>query len=166
MTQMGQKIKANKKYPFFSAYNNDDYILRHDCGKVVPVREQKEKRTYRMYNPYEKELVVYQIDGGIITDNEVKKCDFGIYTETDCLYLIELKGADLGTALEQINKTIELLIKSKRIVITKLNVRIVLSKARIPDYLSTEEKRLKLLLKKSYGDGDYIKKCILLEDTI
>lgn len=164
--KMIQKIKANKDYPLFCAFHNDDYILRHDCSKDISLRERKETRVYRMHNPSQKEIVVYHIDGGVITDNEVKKCDYGIYTVDDFLYLIELKGADLETALEQINSTINIIVKDKQITVTKLNARIVLSKVRVPDYLSTKEKQLKQLLKKNYGDGDYIKKCNLLEDTI
>jgi len=163
---MAQKIKAQKEWPFYQAYHNGAYILRHDCSKDVTLREPKEKRLYRLLNNSGKEIVVYKIDGGIINNDEVQKCDNGIYTEDNLLILVELKGADLDHALDQISSTINILLKQPSVKIERLNARIVLSKVRVPDMLSTKEKQLKQLLQKSYGGGDYKKKCRVLVDTI
>ena len=163
---MAQKIKAQKEWPFFQAYYDDVYILRHDCSKDVPLREPKENRTYRLINNSAKEIVFYRIDGGIINSDEVLKCDNGIYTEDDLLILVELKGAHLDHALDQISSTIKILLKQPSIKVKKLNARVVLSKVRVPDMLSTKEKELKQLLQKSYGGGDYKKKSRVLVDTI
>jgi hypothetical protein len=166
MTAMTQKIKEQKEWPFFQAYHDSNYILRHDCSKDVPLREQKEKRTYRLHNKSEKELVVYKIDGGLINNDNVLKCDNAIYTEDDWLFLIELKGTDLNQALDQIDRTIDRLLKQPNIKVQKLNVRIVVSKVSVPRMYASKEKKLKQLLHKFYGDGDYKKQSKKLEDSI
>ena len=166
MTAMAQKIKAQKKWPFYQAYHEESYILRHDCSKEVSLREQGENRTYRFHNKSIKETVVYEIDGGLINNNSVLKCDYGIYTEDDLLFLIELKGEDLDQALDQINSTINILLKKTNIKVKKLNARIVLSKVSVPRIYASKENKLKQLLHKSYGGGDYKKQSRVLEDTI
>lgn len=162
---MAQKIKAQKEYSFYRAYHNDNYILRHDCSKDIPLREPKENRTYRLHNKSGKEIVVYQIDGGLIDNENVLKCDNGIYTEDDWLFLIELKGADVNHALDQISSTIDILLKQPCIKVKKLNARIVLSKVCVPKISSSKEKRMKQLLRKSYG-GDYKKQSRVLVDSL
>ena len=163
---MAQKIKEQKERPFFQAYHDNGYILRHDCSKEVSLRETGENRTYKLHNKSGKELVVYRIDGGLINDENVLKCDNGIYTENDWLFLIELKGADLNHALDQINNTIDILLKRPNKKVKKLNARIVLSKVSIPRISASKENKLKQLLHKSYSGGNYKKQSRLLEDTI
>lgn len=163
---MAQKIKPQKEWPFYEAYHNVSYILRHDCSKNVPLREPKENRTYRLLNYLGKEIVVYKIDGGVINNDKVLKCDYGIYTENDLLILIELKGIDLSHALDQIDNTISILLKQPNIKMKKLSVRIVLSKVGVPRISASKENKLKQLLRKSYGGGDYKKQSRVLEETI
>ena len=163
---MAQKIKVQKEWPFFQAYHDNGYILRHDCSKEVSLREPGENRTYKLHNKSGKEFVVYRIDGGLINDENVLKCDNGIYTENDWLFLIELKGTDLNHALDQINNTIDILLKRPNKKVKKLNARIVLSKVSIPRISASKENKLKQLLHKSYGGGNYKKQSRLLEDTI
>ena len=117
-------------------------------------------------NKSQKEVVVYKIDGGLIVNNNGKKCDYGIYTEDDMLFLIELKGDDLNYALKQINQSINILLEQPNIKVKKLSVRIVLSKVRTPEILESEEKKLKQKLHKLYGGGDYLKKSQFLKDII
>ena len=119
-----------------------------------------------MHNDSEKEIVVYKIDGGILTSNEIKKCDYGVYTEQDVLYLIELKGSDYCHALDQIMSTIDTLLKKNSICVRQLNARIVLSKCRIPNILVTQEKKLNILLKTKYGKGNIRKQTKVLEENI
>ncbi len=163
---MAQKIKAERKWPFFQAYHDNSYILHHNCRKEVLLRELGEKRTYRLHNMSVKEIVVYRIDGGIIDNDGVLRCDYGIFTEDDVLFLIELKGADLNHALDQINSTIDILLKRSNIRVKKLNVRIVLSKVSVPRIYASKENKLKQLLHKFYGGGDYKKQSRTLEDSI
>lgn len=163
---MTQKIKAEKEWSFFQAYNNNNYILRHDCSTTVSLHEKGENRKYILHNnpKNKKEIIIYKIDGGLIDNNRDLKCDYGIYTEDDLLFLIELKGANLDHALDQINNTIKILLKQP-IKVKKLNVRIVLSKVRTPDIYATKEKKLMQSLLKFYG-GDYKRKSRILEEKL
>lgn len=124
---MAQKIKAQNEWSFFQAYHDNAYIIRHDCHKEISLREPGESRIYRLHNRSGKEIVAYKIDGGLISDENELKCDNGIYTEDDWLFLIEPKGADLNHALDQINSTIDILIKKASVKVKRLNARIVLS---------------------------------------
>ena len=164
--QQIMKIENNDKWRFFQAYHDGGYIKYHDSRKKVVLKERRESREYHLQNNSEQELVVYKIDGGIIEDNTLLKCDFGIYTEQDVLYLIELKGADFQHALEQIQSTISLLLDKPNVVVHQLNVRIVLSKYRNPDILSTEEKKLNRFLRTKFGNGSIKKKSRILEESL
>ena len=159
------KIAKDRSYPFYSRYNLKDYIIQHDCRSHTTLRERGEPQEYRINNTKRKEIVIYKIDGGVINNDSVHKCDYGVYTEEDILYLIELKGDDLDLALEQIVSTINILLKTASIPVRRLNARIVLSRVRVPSTLYTKEKKLKNILM-SYGRGDYIKKCKIIEDTV
>lgn len=163
---MNRKINPQGKYPFFLAYHDYKHIFQHDSRKITTLREHKERRTYRLMNETQKEVIVYKIDGGLINKETVLKCDYGIYTEDDCLFLVELKGTDLNHALDQIDSTIDALLKQPKIKVKKMNVRVVLSKSNAPRIYATKEKKLKQLLKKEYGGGDYKKQSRILEDSI
>ena len=53
----------------------------------------------------------FRVDGYIITDN-IKKCDYLLLNDDICTaYFIELKGTDIRGAIEQIEKTVEILKK-------------------------------------------------------
>lgn len=160
------KIENNDKWRFYQAYHDGNYIKSHDARKKVVLKERRESREYHLQNNSEQELVVYKIDGGIIEDNTLLKCDFGIYTDQDILYLIELKGADFQHALEQIQSTISLLLEKPNVGVNQLNVRIVLSKYRNPDILSTEEKKLNRILRTKYGNGTMKKQTRMMEESI
>lgn len=145
--QPKNKISANETYPFFKEYHNSDYIISHDCRSLVSVCEQNMK--YILDNPAKKEIVVYQIDNGLIKNKDLK-CDFGLYTENDFLYLIELKSPEreYGHALQQIISTIDILIKSKNISVNKLHARIVLKK--YPSITNAKERKLENAIIKNY----------------
>ena len=158
------KINASEKWPFFCAYHDKKYIKSHDQKKIVVLREPREAREYRLENKSVKELVVYQIDGGVISSNDVLKCDYGVFTEDNVLFFVELKGADYIHALDQMNSTINLLIEKPQIKIGQLNARIVLSKVNVPAIVPTQEK--KLLLKVKKFKGTFIKQSRKLEEAI
>ena len=150
------KIRETDEHPFFRAYHDKSNIISHDDRRIVVLKEPRESRQYRMENPTAKELVAYRIDGGLIGSNDVLKCDNGIYTEEDALYLIELKGADYIHALEQLLSTISILLERPQIKVSRLNARIVLSKVRVPDIIPSQEKKLLAQVRKR--NGDFIKK--------
>lgn len=137
---------------FFQVYQN--HIEWHDRRRNVSLKEKGEKSEYRLCNESGRDLVLYRIDHGLIAREDIPKCDFGIYTEDDWLILIELKGMDYGHALEQIESTINELVKKPQIPITRINGRIVLSRTRIPDILTTREIKLRKLLGHYSGNLD------------
>lgn len=162
---MGKKIKPIADWQFYELYHDDKYIKSHDTRKTVVLKEPKESREYRLINNSEKDLVVYAIDGGLICRKDISKCDFAIYTEDRVLFLIELKGAEYTHAIEQLLSSVELLIVRPQVHVDVLNARVVLSKMRVPDILSTTEKKLIANLKK-YGRGALCKKCRKYEEYL
>lgn len=159
-------IGFDERWQFYISYHNEEYIQSHDARNKVVLKEKRESSEYRLHNKAQQDLVVYKIDGGLIKTNNQQRCDYGIYTEQDVLYLIELKGGDYSHALEQISSSIDILLKKPDINVKQLNARIVLSKCRTPDILTTQEKKLNNLLKNKYGHGNILKKTRLLEDII
>lgn len=150
--------------PFFEAYSDNNYIISHDMRPIIVLKEHREKREYRLENKSSKDIVVYRIDGGLIDDNNVLKCDYGVFTEDNVLYFVELKGADYIHALEQLLSTVSILVVKPQIKVNKLNARVVLSKMNVPEIIPTQEKKLIKLLK--CRNGDFIKQSQVLKEVI
>lgn len=150
--------------PFFEAYSDNNYIISHDTRPIIVLKEHREKREYRLENKSSKDIVVYRIDGGLIDDNNVLKCDYGVFTEDNVLYFVELKGADYIHALEQLLSTVSILVVKPQIKVNKLNARVVLSKMNVPEIIPTQEKKLIKLLK--CRNGDFIKQSQVLKEVI
>ena len=135
-------INVGSKWQFFNNNHDKSYINSHDTRQTIVLKEPRESSEFRLENNSGKEIVVYKIDGGVIDNTNVLKCDFGIFTEDNILYFIELKGTDYIHALEQMLSTIDILIVSLQTSVGQLNARIVLSKMRVPDINVTKEKIL------------------------
>lgn len=161
-----EQIITKNSHPFFSDYNEDRYIKSHGKNERIVVEEKKRK--YSLTNDLQKEIIVYHIDNGLITEKEKgdKKCDFGIYTEDELLILVELKGADYEQAVCQIlNTTRELGITKGSKKIKKLLARVVLSKGlNVPGLRSSELTQLTQLLKQF--NGNILAKSRVLEETL
>ena len=89
---------------FWSMLMNLDETLK-GCVIAGPDRralfvftDQKSKSKYVAKNKNGKEACGVRIDGGLITSNDVKKCDYGLCIDDDRFFLIELKGKDLSRA--------------------------------------------------------------------
>lgn len=138
---------------FKEKYANVEYISSEDNRSTVVLKDKGQPRKFVGKNPNGKLLLtVYWVDGKLIASNvKSGKCDFAIYTDTDSLYLIELKGADYVHALEQICDTITRLI-SPDVNIKVIHARVVLSKVQTPALRSSVETKLTKLLKKYKGD--------------
>lgn len=76
-----------------------------DCCSVSRVAVEKGKRFEIISN---ENFTKLRIDGGLITSNQIQKCDFGFlrYTNED-FYFVELKGKDIEKAYKQILSTID-----------------------------------------------------------
>lgn len=127
---------------------------------------KQRKSRYKLVNEKNIEIVVYKVDGGIISDQEEYKCDFAIYSNKKMLILVELKGGDYKHALEQLLSTIKLLFAKPEVKVQQLNARVVLSKMRVPNIQISEEKQLIKLLKTKYGNGNFDKKTQCFEERI
>lgn len=135
---MQKKITENDNFPFYKAYHKKNYIVSHDCRKIVVVEETRSKCEF--HNTNEKEIVKYKIDGGLINIETENKCDFAIYTEDDILFFIELKGSDYDKALTQLKSTIEKLLITPKIKSKSTNALVVTT--RTPKIVSSNAKKL------------------------
>ena len=138
---------------FREKYADAVCISSEDNRPTVVLRDKRQPRKFIGKNPDGKLfLTVYQVDGKLIaSDVRSGKCDFAIYTSSDTLYLIELKGADYVHALEQIHDTIVRLVSSD-VKVKVVNARVVLSKVQTPALRSSVETKLTRLLQKYKGD--------------
>lgn len=160
------KIQPNNQYPFFAEYHDALYITSHDSRPAVVVRDRRHRTQYRLDNDCQKEMVVYHIDGGMIPDNEIQKCDYGIYTEDQLLILVELKGADLLTAINQLASTVSRLFRNSSVKVRRLNARAVLSKVPTPAIGSTEEKKMARILREKFGGGTFVYRTRVLNERL
>ena len=79
---------------FCEKYQDKASICFADKRATLVLKDKKEKREYRGNNPSRLLLTAYRVDGGLMKGEEMK-CDYAVYTETDNLYFIELKGRGL-----------------------------------------------------------------------
>lgn len=139
---------------FDEKYNDNAYIESKDKRKIVVLKDPKGgKSKYKGENIHDMEIAVYRIDEGIMKSSKEKKCDYGLYTrDDDTLRLVELKGSDFEQAVEQIMNTLNELIHKPGIDIYRVCGRIVLSRKRVPEIKSNNEKKIVKLLHKMNGD--------------
>ncbi len=91
----------------------------------------------------------YRVDGCLINDEDFK-CDYLLLNCTkETSYFVELKGSDLIKAVEQINRSIDILHKDFKEY--SVEARIVLTRVNTTDLKSTKLIRLESKLKKLKG---------------
>jgi hypothetical protein len=85
----------------------ENYKIKDNRSKIV-CKENKTEITF--HNPMGKTVEKIKIDGGVIKDATVKKCDYLV----SCLdikipiaILVELKGNKVRTAIEQLSATLD-----------------------------------------------------------
>jgi hypothetical protein len=74
--------------------------------KVV-LQENRSKIAF--LNPNQDKILTIKIDGCVISDNNVLRCDYAIVLSNEVEIYIELKGSDIPHAVKQIESTIKLL---------------------------------------------------------
>lgn len=95
-------------------------------AKIIVCEENKMK--YRALNANNSNVYKFQIDGGIITNQTVKKCDYIVENDSkNNIYFVELKGCDISQAYKQIKQTISFC-KSKILPDSMLHSRIICSR--------------------------------------
>jgi hypothetical protein len=82
-----------------------------DARPSVVLRDKKAKSEYRAENQARKNLICLRVDGCLISTTQVKKCDYLLLNCSDKVaHYIELKGADIKTAIEQLANSARLTI--------------------------------------------------------
>jgi hypothetical protein len=141
---------------------SNNFEFQHDKRPVVSFKDKGHPTEYKYINQSASHLAKYRVDGGLISDSDAK-CDFLLLNcEQKQSYFIELKGSDIIRAVEQIDRSIDML-KDKlsdfaffaRIVLTRVNT-IDLKSSR----LIKLEKKVKSL------QGNLKKQSRLLEEAI
>jgi len=140
---------------------NKNFEFQHDNRNIVPFKDKGHSTEYRYKNQSSNHLAKYRVDGGLISDDGAKCVFLLLNCEQKQSYFIELKGSDIIRAIEQIDRSIDLL---------KCNLsdfaffaRIVLTRVNTADLRHT--KFLKLEKKVKSLKGDLKKQTKLLEET-
>ena len=148
-------MKCNCK-PF-----NNNYEFRHEQRKTVVCTDKGSKVKYIYKNKSLSFLSKYKVDGGLITNGS--KCD---YLLLNCnkrrAFFIELKGCNLIKAVEQIDRSVDLL--KSYISEYSIFARIVLTRVNTTDLKNT--KLVKLKKKVESLKGNLVKETKLYEEVI
>lgn len=87
--------------------------LQAGTNKSFVAKDSGAISEYRIENPNQRWVVKLKVDGCLIPSDSQKKCDFLFLVcekeEAKAAYFVELKGGNLGVAIEQIQSTIEIL---------------------------------------------------------
>lgn len=71
------------------------------------LQENKSKITF--LNPRQNQVLIIRVDGCVIKDNKILRCDYAIVPCDEVEIYVELKGSDISHAVKQIESTIKLL---------------------------------------------------------
>lgn len=83
--------------------------ITYSKNKIIPLSENK--CVLKIINKNKHKIEIHHVDGGIINDNRIR-CDYLFYDTKRKEHYLELKGSDIGHALEQIISTINILGKN------------------------------------------------------
>lgn len=150
---------------FSEKYQDAASICFADKRAILVLKDRKERREYRGNNPDQLFLTAYRVDGGLMK-GEGMKCDYAVYTETDNLYFIELKGGDYSHALDQLLNTIQLLMQPDIECPQSIHTRVVLSKLKVPGAWDSKEKKLMALLKRKYNGTHRRETQVIVENIL
>lgn len=129
-------------------------------NKIVTFTDVRSSTKYIYENDSLDELTKYRVDGCLINDDN-SKCDYLLLNCTkEVSYFVELKGSDLTKAVEQIDRSIDILHKDFKEY--SVEARIVLTRVNTTDLKSTKFIRLERKLKSL--NGKLIKKTRLLTE--
>lgn len=91
-----------------------DPTCRLRCSKGVVTdsnpKFEENKKSVVFQNPNGREVICYCVDGGMVDDTTIEKCD-GLFIALEPLHkavFIELKGSNIKKAISQIGSTVEL----------------------------------------------------------
>ena len=117
---------------------------------TVVCSDHKSTTNFIYDNRSSDELTKYRIDGCLIADAGAK-CDFLLLNCTkNESFFIELKGSDLIRAVEQIDRSIDMLLSSVNDF--SINARIVLTRVNTTDLRNTKYLKLEKKIKRLRGN--------------
>lgn len=93
--------------PFTCDYSSKCIAFNDNRPEITCIEK---KKAYSLQNTCRSRAVLYHMDGGVISDLTLKKCDYLISiakTRGIIAILVELKGTDIWHAIEQINATLD-----------------------------------------------------------
>ena len=132
-------------------------------NRIIAFSDTRSRVQYKVLNTLSKELSYFQVDGALINDERVEKCD---HLLIDCSeensYFIEIKGSDLIKATQQILSTIAIL--KPKMAGLKMNARIVLTRVNATDLRDSAFVRFKNIIK-DLG-GNVKQQSIKLEESL
>ena len=141
--------------------NYQDCQLFSDNRSRAVFKDAKVSREYIGKNINKKELKGLRVDDRLIKDGQ--KCDYLLININDkTLYFIELKGSDLIKAIDQIDRTLDILLP--KFEHQAVHGRVVLSKVNTPNLVSSRYIKLKKRLKNLNGTLE--QKSIQMEENI
>ncbi len=150
---------------------HDDSIW---CDKRSLIKLEENKIEYIATNTDSKTICCYKTDTGKEAHGQ-KMCDYALCVcsknnngiESERIILVELKGSDIEHAIKQINATIKSKITDHDLNPFQVDARIVSSKVRSPNYISTSVASLKKRLRQ-FGErkGDLIIKSRQIKEKV
>lgn len=75
-----------------------------DSSNLIACKENKSEVIFKVKSNQAKQ---YKVDGCLISENNLQKCDFAVSNLQNLTYFIELKGSDIREAFQQIHSTIK-----------------------------------------------------------
>ncbi|MEJ5995178.1 hypothetical protein WG904_12180 [Pedobacter sp. Du54] len=84
----------------------DPENLHAQCFSSSHAASENGKR-FEIIRPGKLGVCKVRVDGCLITNQAIRKCDyfFGVATDPESYFLVELKGSDLSTAVSQLEST-------------------------------------------------------------
>lgn len=137
-------MRFNQRYTSF--------IYCQDNRRTLVLEETKGVQ-YIISNSTPLDYIVYNVDGGLINNNRTKQCDFAIYIpSSNTVRFIELKGSNVEDGIEQLLQTIQALVTTPCIEVSRLQARIISRKVKSPALRSPKRTKLEKLVKANGGD--------------
>jgi len=118
--------------------------------KKIVLQENRSKITFLNLN--QDKILKIKIDGCVINDNNVLRCDYAIVLCNEVEIYIELKGSDISHAVKQIESTITLLSEDSK----KIRKLCFVVSTRVPKQ-TTSIQNLQIKFKRNFNASFRIK---------
>ena len=155
---MKQKIKNKCNCKTF----NNHFEFQHEQRAIITCMDKGSKTKYVYNNNDSNFLSKYRVDNGLIADSGVK-CDYLLLNcDKKQSYFIELKGSDINHAIDQIDRSIEIL--KSTLLDFAFFARIVLTRVNTTNLIDSKYRKLEK--KVNTLNGNLKKQCRILEEDV